>query len=88
MVNPRLPSNDNHLMSKCKVTIPVTSVVAMDISKLTASAIRTVKTSEQVGVVHALVAIGNAEDGVAFLQEGEERMARKLEQDLMPKELR
>ncbi len=78
-------------MCRCKASIPVSSVALMDIFKLTATEIRTVKASEQAGVVHVLVAIGNAEDGATFLQEGEERMARKrrkLEQDLMPRELR
>ncbi len=60
-------------------------------SKKIASEVQTVKASEQVGVVHVLVEIANAEDGAPFLQEGEETMARKrrkLEQDLMPRELR
>ncbi len=41
-------------------------------------------------MAHDLVEIGNAEDGATFLQEGEEvaRKRRKLEQDLMPRELR
>ncbi len=38
-------------------------------------------------MMDVVVEIGNAKDDEAFLQEGEERMIRKLEQDLMPKEL-
>ncbi len=41
-------------------------------------------------MAHDLVAIGNAEDGATFLQEGEEvaKKRRKLEQDLIPRKLR
>ncbi len=88
LVDRRLPSNNVHPMYKCKVNIPVSSVVLMDMPKPTVTEIHTVKASEQAGVVHAVMAIGNAEDVMAFLQEGEERMTRRLEQDLMPKELR